>query len=55
MVTFLAFIMPTLAGKKVLDAKAPYGGNVVKNAARCVKRKTMKIKTSYFASFQHRD
>ena len=47
--------MATLAGKKVLEAKAPYGGNVVKNPARYVKRKTMKIKTSYFAALQHRD
>ena len=37
MVTFLAFIMATLAGKKVLDAKVPYGGNV-KNPARYVKQ-----------------
>ena len=49
------FIMATLAGKKILDAKAPYGGNVVKNPARYVRRKTTKIKTSYFAALQHRD
>jgi len=39
----------------MLDAKAPSGGNVFKNPARYVKRKTMKIKTSYFAALQHGD
>ena len=51
----LVFIMATLAGKKMLDAKAPYGGNGVNNPARYVKRKTTKIKTSYFAALQRGD
>ena len=31
----LVFRMATLAEKKPLDAKGPFGGNVLKNPARC--------------------
>ena len=41
--------------EKILDAKTPSGGNVVKNPARYVTRKTTKIKTTYFAALQHRN
>ena len=48
MVSLLVFVVATLGDKKLSDAKAPYGGDVVKNPARYVKRKTTTIKTSYF-------
>ena len=38
-----------------MDAKTPSGGNVVKNPARYVTRKTTKMKTTYFAALQHRN
>ena len=55
MVALLVFVVATLGDKKLSDAKAPYGGDVVKNPARYVKRKTTTIKKSYFFALQHRD
>ena len=42
MVALLGFIMATLAEKKLLDAKGPFGGNVIKNSARYIRPKILK-------------
>ena len=42
MVALLGFIMATLAEKKLLDAKGPFGGNVIKNPARYIRPKILK-------------
>ena len=42
MVALLGFKMATLAEKKLLDAKGPFGGNVIKNPARYIRRKILK-------------
>ena len=42
MVALLGFIMATLAEKKLLDAKGPFGGNVIKNPARYIRLKILK-------------
>ena len=42
MVALLGFIMATLAEKKLLDAKGPFSGNVIKNPARYIRPKILK-------------
>ena len=42
MVALLGFTMATLADKKLLDAKGPFGGNVIKNPARYIRPKILK-------------
>ena len=42
MVALLGFKMATLADKKLLDAKGPFGGNVINNPAGNIRPKILK-------------